>query len=127
MCIRDRYGLEDYAILVGGRRHEEIPIWMNASDIFVLPSLKEGFPTVIPEAMACSKPIVATRVGGVPEAIYSDELGILIPPKDPESLAWAILEALYRKWDSNIILEHARRYSWSELAKQILLVYQKSF
>jgi glycosyltransferase involved in cell wall biosynthesis len=121
-----KYGLEDYVMLAGGKRHEEIPIWMNASDIFILPSLQEGFPTVIPEAMACGKPIVATKVGGVPEAITSDDLGILVPPKDSESLSWAILEGLDRKWDSDIILEHAKKYSWSELAKQILLTYQKA-
>lgn len=121
-----KYGLEDHVMLAGGRRHEEIPIWMNASDIFILPSLQEGFPTVIPEAMACGKPIVATKVGGVPEAITSDYLGILVPPKDSESLSWAILEVLDRKWDSITILEHAKKYSWSELAKQILLTYQKA-
>jgi len=121
-----KYRLEDHVMLAGGRRHEEIPIWMNASDIFILPSLQEGFPTVIPEAMACGKPVVATKVGGVPEAIYSDELGILVPPKDSESLSWAILEVLDRKWDPNIILEHAKKYSWSELAKQILLTYRKA-
>ncbi|MCC6018711.1 MAG: glycosyltransferase family 4 protein [Candidatus Verstraetearchaeota archaeon] len=119
-------GLEDHVMLAGGRRHEEIPIWMNASDIFILPSLQEGFPTVIPEAMACGKPVVATKVGGVPEAITSDYLGILVPPKDSESLSWAILEVLDKKWDPNIILEHAKKYSWSELAKQILLTYRKA-
>jgi len=121
-----KYGLEDYVMLAGGKRHEEIPIWMNASDIFILPSLQEGFPTVIPEAMACGKPIVATKVGGVPEAITSDDLGILVPSKDSESLSWAILEGLDRKWDSDIILEHAKKYSWNELVKQILLTYQKA-
>jgi glycosyltransferase involved in cell wall biosynthesis len=121
-----KYRLEDHVIVAGGKRHEEIPIWINASDIFILPSLKEGFPTVIPEAMACGKPIVATKVGGVPEAISSDDLGILVPPKDSESLCGAILEGLSRKWDPNMILEHAKKYSWSELTKQILLTYLKA-
>jgi glycosyltransferase involved in cell wall biosynthesis len=124
--IIKNYGLEGHVILVGGRMHEEIPLWMNASDIFILPSLQEGFPTVIPEAMACGKPIVATKVGGVPEVIASDELGTLVPPEDPELLSWAILEGLNRKWDSTTILEHAKKYSWSKLAKQILMTYQKA-
>jgi len=46
--------------------------------------------------------------------------------KDPESLSWALLEGLNRKWDSTTILEHAKKYSWSELAKQILMTYQKA-
>jgi glycosyltransferase involved in cell wall biosynthesis len=122
-----RYGLEDYVTFTGGRRHEEIPIWMNASDIFVLPSLKEGFPTVIPEAMACGKPIVATKVGGIPEAIVNNDLGILVDPRNERALASAILEALERKWNTDIILKYAKKYSWRELAKQILMVYQKAF
>jgi glycosyltransferase involved in cell wall biosynthesis len=121
-----KYGLEDYVMLVGGRRHEEIPIWMNASDIFILPSLKEGFPIVIPEAMACGKPIVATNVGGIPEAIIHNDLGILVNPRDSEELASAMLEALERRWNPEVILKHAEKYSWSNLAEQIVSVYQKA-
>jgi glycosyltransferase involved in cell wall biosynthesis len=119
-------GLNDKIMFVGGKEHSEIPAWMNACDLFVLPSLREGFPTVIPEAMACGKPVIASNVGGIPEAISSDELGILVPPKDPESLSWAIIDGLNRKWDSNAILDYSKKYSWSELVKQILLVYQKA-
>jgi len=121
-----KYGLEDYVILAGGKIHEEIPIWMNASDIFVLPSLQEGFPTVIPEALACGKPIIATNVGGVPEAITNDYLGILVNPGESEALASAILEALERKWDPEVILKHAKKYSWKNLTKQIVNVYKKT-
>jgi teichuronic acid biosynthesis glycosyltransferase TuaC len=73
------YVPSEKVLLIGSKKHEEIPIWMIASDIFILPNLQEGFPTVIPEAMACGKPVVATKVDGVPEAIYS-ELGTLVPP-----------------------------------------------
>jgi len=121
-----KYGLEDYIVLTGGKNHEEIPIWMNASDIFILPSLQEGFPTVIPEAMACGKPIVVTNVGGVPKAITHNNLGILVNPRSREELASAILEALERKWDSEVILKYAEKYSWSNLAEQIVSIYQKA-
>jgi len=119
-----KYGLEDSVMLTGGKKHEEIPIWMNASNIFILPSLQEGFPTVVPEAMACGKPIIATNVGGIPEAITSNDLGILVNPKDPKALASAILEALDKKWESEAILKHAKKYSWGNLAEQIISVYQ---
>jgi len=121
----NRLGLNKKILLVGSKPHEEIPIWMNASDVFVLPSLGEGFPTVIPEAMACGKPIVGTRVGGVPEAIFHGDLGILINPGNSEVLASAILEVLDKKWKSEIILRHAKRYSWNNLVKQILDVYRE--
>jgi glycosyltransferase involved in cell wall biosynthesis len=121
-----KYELKNYVMLVGAKEHREIPMWMNASDIFILPSLQEGFPTVIPEAMACGKPVVATNVGGVPEAITHNDLGILINPGDSEELASAILEALERKWNPGVILKHAEKYSWSNLAKQIVRVYRKA-
>lgn len=119
------YGLEENVFLVGRKMHHEIPLWMNAATLFVLPSLAEGFPTVIPEAMACGKPVIGTRVGGVPEAITNDDVGILVDPEDAETLAQAILEALDRKWMPQIISNYAKRYSWSSLVSQILKIYQQ--
>jgi glycosyltransferase involved in cell wall biosynthesis len=63
-------------------------------DIFVLPSISEGLPMCMLEAMAMRKPIVATAVGGVPEVVVDGETGILIPAKDPASLASAIADLL---------------------------------
>ncbi|HEX3146251.1 MAG TPA: glycosyltransferase, partial [Pyrinomonadaceae bacterium] len=63
---------------------------VNAFDLFVLPSDLEGVPYVVLEAMSQAKPIVATRVGGVPEAVIHEETGLLIPPRDPKALAAAI-------------------------------------
>ncbi|MGB4623509.1 MAG: glycosyltransferase family 4 protein, partial [Candidatus Methanoculleus thermohydrogenotrophicum] len=60
-------GLEDHVVLAGGKPHDEIPLWMNACDLFVLPSLSESFGVVQVEAMACGKPVVATRNGGSEE------------------------------------------------------------
>jgi len=120
-----KLGLNDKIMFVGGRPHEEIPLWMNACDMLILPSLCEGFPTVIPEAMACGKPVVASNVGGIPEILSSNELGILVPPKDPKSLAWAIIKAVNTKWNRDVILHYSKKYSWSKLVKSILQVYQR--
>ena len=116
-------GLTEKILLVGRRRHEEIPLWMNACDLFILPSLNEGFPTVISEALACSKPVIATRVGGIPEAISNNNVGIVIDPRDPKLLALAILEALDRIWNPEEISNYAKQYSWKNLGQQILKVY----
>lgn len=75
-------------VITGSR--SDIPDLIGAMDIFVLSSVIEGFPNVLLEALAMSRPVVATRVGGVPELIDSGEDGILVPPKDGEALAEAI-------------------------------------
>jgi glycosyltransferase involved in cell wall biosynthesis len=63
-------------------------------DIFILPSLSEGFPICIMEAMALGIPVAATPIGGVPELINHDETGLLFPTKDPTSLAEAVITML---------------------------------
>lgn len=117
-------GLEDYVVLAGGKPHDEIPIWMNACDLFVLPSLNEGNPTVMFETLGCGKPFVGTKVGGVPEVITSDESGLLVEPADPEDLAEKILVALDREWDQGAILRYAERFTWENIAKEITTIYQ---
>jgi glycosyltransferase involved in cell wall biosynthesis len=64
--------------------------YMQRADVLVLPSHDEGFPRAVLEAMALRKPIVATAVGGVPEAITNEEQGLLIPARDSASLTQAI-------------------------------------
>jgi glycosyltransferase involved in cell wall biosynthesis len=118
-------GLEDYILLAGGKPHDVIPLWMNACDLFVLPSLNEGNPTVLPEALGCGKPFVGTRVGGVPEVIASDDYGLLVEPANPEGLAEKILVALDREWDREAILRYAERYTWENIAKEIMGVYKQ--
>ncbi|GAB6180451.1 glycosyltransferase [Desulfotomaculum defluvii] len=88
-------GLGDRVVFAGMR--ENIAQVLAALDIFVLPSVTEGLPLTILEAMAAAKPIVATRVGGVPEAILDGRSGIVVPPKDPEALAVALAGLLGEK------------------------------
>jgi glycosyltransferase involved in cell wall biosynthesis len=68
----------------------DVPQLLATSDLFVLPSLDDAFPTVLLEAMAAGLPVVATNVGGIPEIIDSGEVGVLVPPADADALAEAI-------------------------------------
>ncbi|KUG20126.1 glycosyl transferase, group 1 [hydrocarbon metagenome] len=119
------FGLEEHVLLTGGKQHTEIPLWMNACDLFVLPSLNEGNPTVMFEALGCGKPFVGTRVGGVPEVITSDKYGLLVEPAKPVDLAEMILVALEREWDREAILAHAGQFTWESIAKEITGVYAR--
>ncbi|MDI6709614.1 MAG: glycosyltransferase family 4 protein [Thermoanaerobacterales bacterium] len=68
----------------------DIPALMAAFDVFVLPSVTEGLPLIVLEAMASGRAVVATAVGGLPEAVAEGETGLLVPPKDPDALCAAL-------------------------------------
>jgi glycosyltransferase involved in cell wall biosynthesis len=87
--------LDNYVIFAGYIR--DIFETMAGFDLLVLPSIIEPFGLVLAEGMALKKPIVATRVGGVPEVVQDQVIGLLVPPKDPYSLAQAIITVLKDK------------------------------
>jgi len=119
--------ISNYVKLIGEKTHDEIPIWMNACDLFVLPSLSEGNPTVMFECLACGKPFIGTKVGGIPEIIISEEYGLLCEPANPYKLAEKILIALDKQWDSRKIITYAGQFVWENIANEILNVYKSSF
>lgn len=84
--------LQDHFILLGFRR--DVPELLRLFDVFTLPSLYEGLPNVVLEAMASALPVVATPVDGTKEAVVDGETGILVPEKDPGRLAKALLSLL---------------------------------
>jgi glycosyltransferase involved in cell wall biosynthesis len=75
-------------------QRDDVPHLLAVSDLLVLPSLWEGLPNVVLEAMSAGLPVVATAVGGTPELVIDGETGLLVPPRDPASLAQAILTLL---------------------------------
>ena len=105
--------------------HDEIPIWMNACDLFVLPSLNEGNPTVMFECLGCGTPFVGTKVGGIPEIITSDDYGLLCEPANPGELAEKILIALDKEWDCEKIQKYAEQFTWENIVEGIMDVYKK--
>ena len=119
-----RGDLKNSVILEGGRPHNEIPIWMNACDVFALPSLNEGNPTVMFECLGCGKPFIGTRVGGVPEIVMCDDYGSLCEPANSKELAERILVALDKEWDHKKIRLYAEKFTWENVTKQILNIYE---
>ena len=79
---------------MGGSSYSEIPEYMAAADLFVLPSLSEGLPIAMLEALATGVPVVASRVGGIPEVLIHEFNGLLVEPRDPDDLAEAITKTL---------------------------------
>ena len=121
----DECGLQEMVILAGGNKPaEEIALWMNSCDIFVLPSISEGNPTVMFEALGCGKPFIGTRVGGIPEIIVDEHIGALVDPGDAEGLSRALLKALDTYWDEDIIKDYAMQYEWKNIVNDIIKLYQ---
>ncbi len=118
-----KLGLDEYIKFVGSKPHHEIPLWMNGADVFVLPSLSEGNPTVMFEALGVGLPFVGTAVGGVPEIITSEDYGLLCPPADLECLAEKILIALDKEWDRERIRKYAEQFTWERVAEKVMGVY----
>lgn len=87
-----RLGIDSRVIFTGVRR--DIPDLLSLTDVFVLPSLYEGFGIALLEAMAAGKPVVATTVGGIPEFVASGQSGFLAPPGDAPALARALKQLL---------------------------------
>ncbi len=109
---------------------QDIPEILNTIDIFVLPSLQEGFGIVLIEAMAAGKCIIATKVGGIPEVVKDGETGILIPPKDVQSLLTAMLDLMKNKNRRKKLGERGRdwvenRFSIECTVVQIESLYKK--
>ncbi len=85
-------GLEDHVTLLGAISAEAVRDKLMSSHVFVLASWSEPLGVAYMEAMSCEVPTIGTDAGGVPELITSGEDGILVPPKDPEALAEALMQ-----------------------------------
>jgi glycosyltransferase involved in cell wall biosynthesis len=89
---------------------EKIKRIYSSHDIFVLPSLSEGVPKVILESMAAGLPVIATRIGGIPNLINQNENGILIPPKSPSAIANAVENIFKNRGLREEIIQNAYKY-----------------
>jgi len=122
--IRD-LGLGKYVKLLGGKLHKDIPIWMNACDLFILPSLSESFGIVQLEAFACGKPVVATRTMGSRQLVTSNKFGLLCDIANVDDLSDKIKVAINKKWSKTKIIQHAQAFTWGAIVEKIIPIYKK--
>ena len=118
-------GLDDIITFTGFLPHDDMVNIFNSSDLFVLPSLHEGNPIVMFEALGLGKPYVGTDVGGVGEIITEDSYGLLCPIGDHEALADIIKEAMKIKWDTEKIIDYSKNYTWKKITETTLEEYEK--
>jgi glycosyltransferase involved in cell wall biosynthesis len=112
-----------------GQRHDVIHL-LALSNLLVLPSLWEGLPNVVLEAMAAGLPVVATAVGGTPELVIDGESGLLVPPRDPAALAEAIVTLLTdpdlaQRLGENGRLRVSNQFTIQQIVQQTEGLYQR--
>ena len=112
--------------LAGRVPHDQLNDWINASDLVCLPSYSEGVPNVLLEAMSCGKPVVATRVGGIPE-IVNPTNGVMVDAGDIDGLASAILEVLGSDWNPEAIRTFSNQFDWDANAREILGIADSAY
>lgn len=115
----------DKVTILGSVPNDLVSLWMNAADLFVLPSIDESFGVVQIEALACGKPVVAARNRGSEEVIVNEQFGMLAEPADAGDLALKILYSLEQKWSGGRILVYAKRFTWEKIADEVMEVYSR--
>lgn len=125
-----RLGLEEVVWFMGER--EDAAKFLSIFDVFVLPSLWEGLPYVLIEAAALRRPVVATDIDGVREVIENRRTGILVPPRNPEKLAQAVIRLLQDKayalkLGQKIDEEVPPKFTLSRMVEQIKSLYLRLY
>ncbi|MEM2592743.1 MAG: glycosyltransferase family 1 protein [Thermofilaceae archaeon] len=121
-------GLEERVHFTGYVPDEDLPALYSAADLFVFPSLYEGFGLPVLEAMACGVPVVCSNTSSLPEV--AGDAALLVNPTDVQALAAAIERALTDEALRASLrargMERARRFTWEETALRTLKVYQRA-
>ena len=99
---------------------------MQAADLLCLPSKNEGVPNVILEAFASGLPVLASRVGGIPEVLNADYLGRLVTPDDIPCLVLSLAEMLAQEPQRDRIREHGLLFSWERATQAYLEILDKA-
>jgi teichuronic acid biosynthesis glycosyltransferase TuaC len=118
-------GVGDSVRFAGLVSYPQVPLWMGAADILVLPSHMEGMPLVVLEGLACGTPVVGSAVGGIPELVSDPHLGVLVEAGNPGALCDAIERCLDRHWDRDRLRQRALEFSWPRVIDRLEIVYRE--
>ncbi len=118
-------GIADRVRFLGVQSRRQVADLMARAVALVLPSLSEGWGVVVAEALACGTPIVASRVGGIPEILGSEDGGILVSPGDEDALAAGLASIASWQPDRARVARASRSRPWSIQADRIAAVYRQ--
>lgn len=125
--LASRLGVDSQVIFTGQR--EDVWDLIFAMDLFVLPSLSEGIPMALLEALALGVPVVASNVGGIPEVLAHRQTGLLVPTKDERALADACLCLLEHREKARLLADRGRKlvqdkFSAETMAQKVTHLYR---
>lgn len=109
-ALTERLGLTRNISFLGAIEHRQLPELLRNVDMFVMPSIWEGFGVAAVEAQAMEIPVIATKVGGIPEIVRDGITGILVEPRSPEQLATAIIELIENPEKRKEMGKEGRKY-----------------
>ena len=118
MRLAEQEGVAAQVTFLGSRPQPVVADWIAAADLLCLPSHAEGSPNVVVEALASGIPVVASRVGGIPDLVEDGVNGLLVPPGDPGALAAALVSALDRDWDAGQISSSIAHLTWPAIGRR---------
>lgn len=123
-------GLSDRIFITGQAEREDVPVYMKMSQIFLLPTYREGAPIAIIEAMRSSLPIITTPVGGIPDMVEDDYNGLMIQPGNPEQMASAVIRLvddpdLRERLGSTALKVFNEKFSSAKAIGQLAGIYKK--
>lgn len=120
-----KLNLSNRVIFAGFIPHKDLPKYFNVSDIFVRPSLSEGFGNSFIEAMAAGVPVIATPVGGIVDFLKNDETGLFCEVGNPKNIAQKVEKLIKDKESRDYIIQNAKKmaeekYDWKIIAKEMV-------
>jgi len=126
LALAEDLGLGGRVILAGSQPYAKVPLYFNAANASVLASYREGCPNAVLESLACGTPVVATRVGAVPDLVTAGLNGEIVPPRQVQPLAEALAVTLERLWSAEAISRSPSVRTWSAVAQQVHDVLERA-
>lgn len=124
MAEAEALGLSSVVRFKGAVPHAEVPEWIGCADVLCLPSMSEGMPNVVIEALSSGVPVVASMVGGIPDVVKDGVNGFLVPPAECDALARALERALAARWDIKSVTVGTEGFRWASLAERNISAYR---
>lgn len=118
-------GIKNSVKFVGKVSHDQVSLWMGAADYFCLPSLREGCPNVILEALSSGKPVIASRVGAIPDVV-TERSGILFTPGNTDELSNSLKAAFEGDWSPLKISNSVKNLSWEHAAHHYTEIFEQA-